>query len=432
MSVVILGAGLTGLCTAHFFGGPLRIFEREERAGGLCRSFQADGFTFDVTGHLLHYSDARAGRFLAEMLPGSLLKVTRKAAIFSKGVFTKYPFQVNTFGLPPAVIEECLLGFVEAVKRESTGDPPASFLDWILKTFGDGFARHFFIPYNEKLFRVGLSEITPDWVSWSIPVPRIRDVVDGALGISREGFGYNAWFLYPESGGIEALVKAVARRTRPVETRMEAVEVRTRKKRVRFSTGELVPYEVLVSTLPLPRLIEISDLDAGMKRAARKLRYVSVLDVNLGVEGLEPHGFHWVYFPEKQYPFYRVGIASNFCPGLAPEGAGALYVEIAMEPGTAWREAEVLEQVRHGLSQCGMMGRNARVAASHIFPIEYAYVLYDRHRREALGPLLSHLEERGIYSIGRYGAWEYSTMEQAVLSGMAMGSKLRELVSECQ
>jgi protoporphyrinogen oxidase len=167
-----------------------------------------------------------------------------------------------------------------------------------------------------------------------------------------------------------------------------------------------------------------------MKESARKLRYVSILDVNLGVEGPPAHDFHWVYFPEVEYPFYRVGIASNFCPGLAPEGFQALYVEIAMEPGTPWNRAEVLQDACRALSKCGMLGKSAKISASHIFPIEFAYVLYDRHRRESLGPLLSHLEERGIYSIGRYGAWQYSTMEQAVLAGMAMGSKLREWITE--
>ncbi len=48
--IVIVGAGLAGLSIAlHLKGVPYRVFEKEKEAGGLCRSYQKDGFTFDVT-----------------------------------------------------------------------------------------------------------------------------------------------------------------------------------------------------------------------------------------------------------------------------------------------------------------------------------------------------------------------------------------------
>ena len=59
--ILIVGAGLAGLSTAfHLKGLPYRIFEKEKEIGGLCRSYQIDGFTFDLTGHLLHFRQASA------------------------------------------------------------------------------------------------------------------------------------------------------------------------------------------------------------------------------------------------------------------------------------------------------------------------------------------------------------------------------------
>jgi protoporphyrinogen oxidase len=366
------------------------------------------------------------GRFLEDMLAPSLRRVERKAGIFSKGVYTKYPFQVNTHGLPPAVVEECLLGFLEARRAGKTGEP-ASFLDWIHGTFGGGFARHFFVPYNEKLYRTDLSAIVPDWVSWSIPQPEIREVVDGALGIVREGYGYNAWFLYPENGGIEALVRAVAGRIDPVETGMKAVRIRTREKEVEFESGETVRYDALVSTLPLKELLRISDVSAEAKEAGERLRYVSVLDVNLGIEGKDLPEFHWIYFPEEAYPFYRVGIPSHFCPALAPDGCSTLYVEIAVDPDDPTEPSGMVDAVLQGLERCGILQSGSPVAAVHTFRIDYAYVVYDKHRKARLGPLLGDLEEMGIYSVGRYGAWEYATMERSILTGTALGRQLKNL-----
>jgi hypothetical protein len=39
--------------------------------------------------------------------------------------------------------------------------------------------------------------------------------------------------------------------------------------------------------------------------------------------------------------------------------------------------------------------------------LHYAYVYFDRHRARAVPAILAELERRGIYSIGRYGAWGY-------------------------
>ena len=58
--ILILGAGLTGLSTGFHLGDREHlILEKESDVGGLCRSFLVDGFTFDLTGHLLHLRDEK-------------------------------------------------------------------------------------------------------------------------------------------------------------------------------------------------------------------------------------------------------------------------------------------------------------------------------------------------------------------------------------
>ncbi len=57
------------------------------------------------------------------------------------------------------------------------------------------------VPYNEKLWKRDLSELSSDWVDWSIPIPTVDEVIGGALGLENKQMGYNAQFLYPEAGG---------------------------------------------------------------------------------------------------------------------------------------------------------------------------------------------------------------------------------------
>src|SRR5262245_11930257 len=103
--IVIVGAGLAGLSTAyHLSGTPYRLYEREEQVGGLCRSYQKDGFTFDYTGHLLHFRQPEIKALVERLLAGKLQKHSRKSFIYSHKTYTEYPFQVNTYGLPAEVV----------------------------------------------------------------------------------------------------------------------------------------------------------------------------------------------------------------------------------------------------------------------------------------------------------------------------------------
>ena len=151
--IVIVGAGLAGLSTAYHLGAvPYRMFERELEAGGLCRSYQVNGFTFDMTGHLLHFRQEKIKELVEQLLAGRLARHVRRSFIYSHRTYTEYPFQVNTYGLPPEVVRDCLLGFI-ATLTEPTGasHAPPSFKAWILDNLGEGFARHFMVPFNEKL-----------------------------------------------------------------------------------------------------------------------------------------------------------------------------------------------------------------------------------------------------------------------------------------
>ncbi len=208
--IVVIGGGLAGLSGAYHLQEfePL-VFEREDRVGGLCRSFAQDGFTFDVTGHLVHLKKPYTQELIDQILPGAFTKYERQAAIYSKSVTTPYPFQANTYGLPLEVVQECLVGFVESLGSNHTESK--NFHEWVLKTFGSGIAKHFMLPYNEKFWKRDLRTITADWVSWSIPKPTLEEVVNGALGMTNTGMGYNPRFSYPKEGGIQCLPEALAK-----------------------------------------------------------------------------------------------------------------------------------------------------------------------------------------------------------------------------
>src|SRR5712692_3580743 len=213
--IVILGGGLAGLSAAHFVGRPWRLIEKTDRVGGLAKTEIIErGFHFDPTGHWLHLRDPEIQQLVTtQWLQGGLVSIQRRAAIFSRGVFTRFPYQVNTQGLPPEVIAENLVEFIEAQYgekgRELREREPRNFEEFILRHLGAGFAKNFMIPYNRKLWTVPPSELSAAWCGRFVPKPTLKEVVEGALGIGTDSIGYNASFLYPKQGGIESLARAM-------------------------------------------------------------------------------------------------------------------------------------------------------------------------------------------------------------------------------
>jgi len=438
--VVILGAGLAGLSTAyHLRRAGCRawaLYEREARPGGLCRSETADGFTFDHTGHFLHLRDPTMKRVASRWLGRELARVVRSSWIYSQGVYTHYPFQTNTYGLPIPTVKECVLGYIQArhgkveLPREPTdeqglAEPRRSFERWVYETFGPGIATHFMIPYNDKLWGVHPRFLTTEWMGRYVPPAPVEQVVEGALTNQTSSVGYNATFRYPRRGGIETLVRALARRVGMVHLEREATEIDLRRRRVRFADAATVEYDALVSTLPLPELVaRLRGAPDSIREAAAKLRWSSVFAVNLGLRGDRSEGRHWVYVPERRYSFYRMGCFSNAAAAMAPRGQSAVWAEISYNARRPIRRAAARRKAIEGLREIGFLGSPRDIVAEWLLDIPYAYVTYDAHHRWATRTILRYLERHDVHSIGRYGRWEYSSMEDALLQGRTAAHRL--------
>lgn len=419
--VVIIGAGLTGLSTAYHLEKngyyDYAIFEKEASIGGLCRTVLQDGFTFDFTGHLLHVNDPYFQALLEEILaPNSMNSIDRRSFIYSHKTYTPYPFQMNLHGLPTSVIAECLQGFLTRNKKQKAD----TFYQWVLKSFGQGFGNHFFFPYQQKIFAYDIKKISASWTGRFVPATSLEQIIDGALSpASTKNVGYNAQFLYPKQGGIVSWVnKLAAAITNPIHSNHTVQSIDMRTQRITFTNGHSESYEHLISTMPLDTLLAMTTerSSSTAQRALPHLKCNSVVNFNIGVNHPDLSDKHWIYFPEKQYPFYRIGFPHNFAAFMTPPGCSSLYGEFAhfnrsyKKVGATLREA--IAATKKLLSI-----QDADIVTEKILYIPHAYVLYTAWREKHLASLLSHLKAESISSVGRYGEWKYASMQEAVLDG---------------
>jgi UDP-galactopyranose mutase len=274
------------------------------------------------------------------------------------------------------------------------------------------------LPYNEKFWKQDLRNITSDWVSWSIPKPTLEEVVNGALGLTNKGMGYNPKFIYPKNGGIDCLPQALARPIRRMQSSETVEYVDLKKKYVRMKSGVEEPYDSLISTLPLPVAFRmLKGVPETLLDAARKLHAISVLNINLGINRPNISDQHWIYFPENQFIFSRIGFPMNFSKSVGPAGTSSIYIEITHAPDATINVEEATERSIRDLQKCGILDKGDRILTRHVLDIKYAYVVFDEHRQVHLPALLSYLESQNIHSAGRYGQWDYYSMEDSILSG---------------
>ncbi|MFH0753807.1 MAG: FAD-dependent oxidoreductase [Candidatus Omnitrophota bacterium] len=424
--IVILGAGLAGLSAAWHLqekGISCQLYEKEPEVGGLCRSKQKNGFTFDYDGHLLHFRHKEMFGLVKELLGDNLVEHKRYAWVYSFGRFTPYPFQANLHGLPMDVMKECLSGFVAASNNGEVGKDE-NFLRWIKGTFGEGIAKYFMVPYNTKFWTVPLGQMTCEWLDGFIPRPTMAQVIEGTLEEGRRQLGYNAHFWYPREGGIGRLPQAFKERLRQVHTGHEVRKIDIKSKEVVFSNGVIRNFDHLISTIPLPELARvIRDVPAGIKAEFKKLRWNSVYNLNLGFRQERPSDKHWAYFPQKNISFFRVGFYHNFARDLNPSGTGSMYAEVAYGAHAPIDKKRIAGRIEQDLRKVGFLSREDKVVLRDINDIKYAYPVYDKNYASARSRIIEWLAARDIALCGRYGAWKYMSMEDVLLDGQVLAQK---------
>ena len=415
LKFAILGAGVSGLsaavCLQKAGGHDVTIIEREPAPGGLCRSIQREGFTFDMTNHVLWQMDLKTKEFLSGLLGADgLTWHDRRAFVYTHGGYTPYPFQAHLKHIDGQLTYECLR---EYLRRPITS---GNFEEWSRANFGDGIHRHFMRPFNEKLFGIPMSEIGTDWCN-DVPIPDMDTVLRGATMDHHTELKSNSKFAYPTSGGMQSIVDALVCHLGQSKLRLGRfvcqVDLRAKIVYHRDAAGkiEATPYDVLLSTIPLVTLLSV----AGERGLASTMRSTIVVCVMLGFDrplttyrtGIDP--IHWVYTPEAKYPFYRVTTNDSFCHSAVPSGCGNAMAEITLGPDVTASSETLVKQTLAGLEDMGLWRSSNNVRASNVEYLAPAYVIYDQARKNAQHRM-EQMEEDSVFCFGRFGRWGYSSV----------------------
>ena len=456
---LIVGGGPAGLSAGlHLDDTDFVLAEKNSRTGGLCRSIIQDGFTFDHAGHILFTNDKYVDGLFRDVLKDNFHEQLRESWVYLYDAYQRYPFQANLHGLPPEVIKECLLGVIEAGRPHKSGNgngngnghssggasPPANFLEWSYRTFGEGITNHFMKPYNRKVWGIDPQKMSSDWIEGRVLTPTLDEVIEGALQPGRPDMGPNAKFGYPLHGGCEMFVAGLAERVRArggaITTGRTLVKLDPVRRRATFrleeggrtSRYETIRYGTLFPSVPLPDLIAAIDgAPENVRRASAALPSTAVVCVNLGINREKVTEKHWIYYPEGQdkYIFQRIFVQSNASPHTAPPGHSALTFEISHSPAKPLPvrgKRALIDACVAGLKRTDLWREGDEVVFEQVLGMPHAYIPFTPERPRNLAIINGYLHERGIFPIGRFGEWKYLNQDGAILSAKRVVESFRE------
>lgn len=419
---LVLGGGLSGLVAARRLQelrfSPV-VIEHAPEVGGYSRTMIVDEFCFDYTGHFLHLSRFASPSAIpfAGQKDSDWRTVKRKALCRVEGALVPAPVQYNLGKLPSDLLEKARQSYEQRPRDEV----PQSFRDYVVTGFGQYLADRFLIPQNEKTMAVPLDRLSAGAVRRFFPPPDETRVLDGISGRNEEPVGYNAGFWYPERGGIHRLVRGVASGLENVRLHETVVGIDLDRRLVNTSGGAVLKWENAYSSIPLKELCRLTR-DPNLEMLGQKLSHSSTVAFNFGVASKPPEEIgaaQWVYVPDGDLCFYRVGWFSNVSTKVCPPGCSAMYVEVGVPPHmlSHLNVSRLENTVVAHLERLGWF-RSEQILCSVVNIMRFAYVHHTHDRDATVTAIVRRLETCRLYPIGRYGLWDYTSMEDCICSAI--------------
>lgn len=445
MRIVIIGGGPAGLGAAWRLSelghNDWCLYEMSDRFGGLSTSFKDnEGFWWDIGGHVLFSHYRYFDRVMDSVLGESerWLNHEREAWVWMQDRFIPYPLQNNIHRLPKEVFWECLKGIIDLSKSGNT-KKPADFAEWIDMTFGAGLAKWFLRPYNYKVWAWPPEEMGWNWTGERVAPVGLEGVLENAV-FDRDSisWGPNSTFRFPLNGGTGGLWNKMAEMlpSSKMKPGKKISSVSIRDKKLVFEDGSIDGFDILLSTMPLTSLVQMSDLDPPFD-VAPGLKHSSTHVVGIGLKGNPPDKLKtkcWMYFPEENCPFYRVTVFSNYSPNNVPDPSctWSLMCEVSESQAKYVDRARLVDDVVRGCLNTKLIGSEKEINHTWSHSVNHGYPTPSKNRDELLFPYLHKLQTLGVYSRGRFGGWRYEVgnMDHSFMQGAEFASKVLDAGDE--
>lgn len=416
---LILGAGISGLTFASYCSDDYLIIEKENSVGGYCKTHYNKDFVWDYAGHFFHFkTEEFKKKFIESLDQNDYVTQNKKTFIYFDNDLIDFPFQTHIHELSKEKFIDCLYDLFNKEEKDNYDN----FLDMLYGKFGKSITEMFLKPYNEKLYATDLTKLDTDAMGRFFPYADVKAIINNMKDSKLNS--YNNTFLYPKKGAqviIDILMKAIDKNKIFLNSVISNIDIKNKK--VILEDGKEIEYEYLINSIPFNKFLKlINNNDYNI--FSENLTYNKVLVFNLGFNKKSKYNnHHWLYFPDKNINFYRVGFYDN----ILGTDKLSMYIEIGYGKNSKITDDEINNQLQltlENLKKCNIIDDSFVLEAYESIVMDPAYVHIDTKNELKVKEIMNDLSTQNVYSIGRYGAWTYCSMEDCILEAKKLSERI--------
>lgn len=398
---LILGAGPAGLAFARTLldrgETSFLVLEKEDEAGGLCRSTMVDGSPLDIGGgHFLDVRRPKVNELLFRFLPKEEWTLfERDSRIEVDQVTIGHPFEANIWQMPL----ERQVDYLESIAKagcNSEVQMPEKFVDWITWKLGDQIAKDYMIPYNKKMFADELNELGTYWLE-KLPDVSFKETLLSCL--THKPYGTqpgHAQFYYPKEYGYgEVWLRLADSMKEHMVYHCPVVEMNCETKIVTGGNGETYQAEKIITTIPWTSFQKIDNLPEDLSEGIISLKS-SAVEVRYCPDNMDTEA-QWIYYPDEKLPYHRILVRHNFC-----QGSKGYWMETRKERVDMFKPDD----------------------SAYRYLNEYAYPLNTIQKPQIIDGLLAFMKEKQIFGLGRWGEHNHYNSDVTVERAMDLAEEL--------
>ena len=239
---------------------------------------------------------------------------------------------------------------------------------------------------------------------------------------NKDEVSYNNKFLYPRNGAgsfINILYNKLDKSKIKLNTHIVSIDLNN--KIAKTQDGQEYKFEYLINTAPLNVFMDLID-DEKIKKLESELSYNKVLVFNLGFNKKSKYvKEHWMYIPDKDVNYYRIGFYDN----ILDSDKLSMYIEIGFDKDEKIDIDEQLKMTLENLLKNGIIDNDTKLEEYVSIVMNPAYVHINEKTDKEIRKLQKEWKNKGVYTIGRYGAWTYCSMEDCMIQAKELAKTLK-------
>lgn len=409
--VAIIGAGVSGLSTAHFLKDRYQVtlFEKEATPGGLIKCQRIGGSLFHTCGGHVFNSKRQDvldwfwSKFTRD---NEFVKADRNSVVFLDSPDTNeegikeipYPIENHMYLFDSKTQKHFVDDLVEMAKNE--GVEPHNFEEFLKGRFGETLYDLYFQPYNEKVWRRDLKKVPLSWLEGKLPMPTVAEMIFNNINHLKEKAFVHSSFWYEKTNGSQYIADRLA----------EGLDIRYNSNIAEIS---YIEKKWVVEGESFDKVVFCGNI----KQMPTLLKGVDIESFRNEIEHLEYHGttavfceidknpYSWIYQPSRNHESHRIICTGNFASTNNDDSLSENRITATIE----FTDEISKEDILSNLSKIPLHPQYI----DHLYN-QYTYPIQDTNTREMIKKLKDELSPSGFFFTGRFADWEYYNMDIAI------------------